>query len=147
MTRPFYETQENRDNEERARVLMEKAWGLKVTKCPISYGFDFAVFDLKGTLLGCIEYKRRNIDFVEGKTKVILSVLKLMAMRRFVEIKIGLKAKFLIQCNNGFYIAEIKDQADVTFGWGGRFATQRDSADLEPVVTFNASCFQKLDLG
>lgn len=147
MARPFYETEQDRINEENARIRMAVAFNLHIKKVPISYGFDFAVFDLKGALLGCIEYKRRNLTFVEGKTKISLSVLKYMAMKRFIKIQIGLKAKLIIECNNGFYSADILDQGNYFFSWGGRVKTQRDAADMEPMVFFDPSCFKKLELG
>ena len=142
MTRAHYETEADLRHEESAKSRIERAWGVRLEKLPLSYSADWAVCYKDGTVVGWIEYKRRNMDWGKYET-VVLGARKIADMLRLAEF--GQSAVFVVETNDGaLRWIEINRKNTGDLRWGGRTTKQRDWQDREPVVHFPIKEFRTI---
>ena len=141
MNRPRYETALDLSNEENAANVIEKAWGVSVSKIPDSYGADWMIS--RGKLqVGWGEYKRRKMSWGQYAT-IVLSVRKIADLIRLADV--GGKALFFVEANDGLRYADVYANDQFQIEIGGRTCKTRDSADIEPVVHLKTSRFKKVE--
>lgn len=126
-----YETQNDRNNEEWFRQIVESSWMCKLRKLPVSYRVDYMA-SVGDDPVAWIEFKARGAWY----STMIMSLSKFMAGQDIAQ-RTG--CKFLIAYSVGGEIryGEFTD-AQIGEGllqvrWGGR-DDRADSQDQEPVV-------------
>ena len=135
MTRPMYESQRDRDNEQRVIDLMKERRGLVLRKMPISYRLDFMIMK-DHEVLGFAELKSRNVPSTAYDT-LLISLGKVAAANllwRTSELPCYLIALFTDRCG------VIDFRAPHELGLGGR-VDRGDPADVEPVAHYPMSRF------
>ena len=147
MPRKRYETNADLNNERAVADIIERQWNCKCMKLSYKDKLDFAVVR-EGSIKAWIEVKCRNIkkqlegDFGYPYERYMISMSKINAGIRLA--KETDKPFFLVvKFDNGiFYYKPKKEELDLE--WGGRWKTQRDAEDMEPVYKFKSSLFKEI---
>ncbi len=138
MTRPRYETAEDRAAEQAVANVIATEFGYAMYKLPLAYEVDYAAMDVKGRLHGFVEVKVRSKRY----DTLILSMHKVSALHNSART-FNVKAAVAVQWPDGppeiMVLTEYRlTQAEVY--WGGR-KDRGDDQDEEPVVHFPAKWF------
>ena len=131
MSRPFYETQTDRDNELQAVrfLLKDKKIPYEIYKLPTRYEIDFALFS-EGKIAYLVEVKCATYSFYKHPN-FIISVAKFV---RGMQLAEAMNVPFLVVSRWTDYTGHyrIKSLADLKIKWGGR-TDRGDSQDVEPL--------------
>lgn len=143
MTRPKYETQSDRDNENRAVPLIEQSFHGTARKLPDNHFADFVVTDAASRVLAYVEFKCRSFQWGDYPT-VMLSVSKFAKLIATQDIRI--RSFFVVQDSVGEVKAINLHRADIDYRveYGGRTAKTRDRRDVEPVVHIKSDQFRTI---
>ncbi len=143
MTRPKYETQSDRDNENRAVPLIEQSFHGTARKLPDNHFADFVVTDATSRVLAYVEFKCRSSQWGDYPT-VMLSVSKFAKLMATQDIRI--RSFFVVQDSVGEVKAINLHRADIDYRveYGGRTTKTRDRRDVEPVVHIKSEQFRTI---
>jgi hypothetical protein len=138
IARPWYETQANRDDEERIAEAVRVAWKLddKHKLDPKKYGLDWQM-DRGGSLTHryaavWVETKRRYVDPASIRP-LILSLHKVMSAR-WLHQESGLPCYLVVEFNGGVLrYADLLPRRPRRIAWDGR-TDRGDPGDMEPCV-------------
>jgi hypothetical protein len=131
----MYESQGDWDKEKKAISVLEKSYGAKAKKLPISYGLDYALVGDHDKILGFFEIKSRSNSSKMYDT-LYISAHKRMAAQKLTE-STGRPCYILAGYTDGIYLVNFKDEP-VMATISGR-TDRGDSADIEPCVHFSQS--------
>jgi hypothetical protein len=132
MSRPLYENQEDRNNEEAVVTEVCHVWKCSHQKLPISYKLDYALMrDQKVNAL--CEIKCRNVpsDFYET---IMISSLKVIAARRLSEA-MNVPCLFVIRYQDDIRFINFNEEPD-SVEIGGR-KDRNDAQDTEIVFHYD----------
>ena len=141
MTRPTYETAEDRNNERRLAAKIERHYGCILQKMPMKLSLDFmAIRD--GKAVAFIEARQRKIAMNTYPT-YMLSLYKAMQARALT-MTTGLPCFLAVQWTDKAGIAKLPpSHEDMHVEMGG--TTRRDDPqDIEPMVHFDIAKFKEL---
>ena len=141
MTRPIYETAEDRNNERRLAAKIERHYGCILSKMPMKLSLDFmAIRD--GKAVAFIEARQRKIAMNTYPT-YMLSLYKAMQARALT-MTTGLPCFLAVQWTDKAGIAKLPpSHEDMHVEMGG--TTRRDDPqDIEPMVHFDIANFKEL---
>lgn len=144
MSRPRYESEDDRNNEREAFARIEESMQCKIDKVPPMYVVDFlASRDGYGVSWG--EYKKRKWTWGDYPT-VVLSLKKILAANDLYQAT-GLRTFLYIEDASGdIRYADIvrtpgSGGPPITPTMGGRTLNTRDQGDIEPVAHFPIKTF------
>lgn len=141
MSRPKYETEENLNNEEDVKQIIEYVWTCECKKLPTKDVLDFAMCR-NGRVEGWLEIKCRKISF-KNSHDYMISLYKIKEARELVR-ETNLPFFLVVKFTDGLYY--YKDEGEThRLNWGGRFKTARDSQDQEPCYYININLFTKIE--
>jgi len=132
MSRPTYETAENRGKEAEFADRLSKVSGKQFRKLPKAYRADYGVLDAAGYLTAFAELKCRTNDARRYGT-YILSLHKWLSLLSLATAAPGLKSLLCVRFTDCDMVYRVQDGDDVAIKWGGR-ADRGDWQDQEPVV-------------
>ena len=140
MYRPYNETQEDLDNENRVAQILSQKWKTEVLKLsPALYTVDWS-FSRNGVVTAFGEYKKRSKKYNE----VMLSAAKLMKMQQLHDFT-GLPVLLIIEWPDGIWYWDMS--ADK---WEGNFVVSGNprgqNGDIEPTVMIPMSKFRNVNL-
>lgn len=150
MTRPQYESQDDRKEESKiARVIAASA-NCYAVKLPISYRLDYAFHDSTNDaqIRFWAEVKRRHNNHDAYPTYMV-SLAKWMAAAEMNRIT-GKRVLFGIKYDDGVYLLKVTEKSlldmrpFLTYAMGGR-TDRGDAADIEPVVHIPMTYFEYLE--
>lgn len=143
MTRPFYETAEDRANERKLARLIEREYNCFLRKMPIKLSLDFMA-ERNGRAVAFIEARQRKTPMHKYPT-YMLSLYKAMQARSLT-MTTGLPCFLAVQWSDKAGIAELPpSHNDMHVEMGG--TTRRDDPqDIEPMVHFSIANFKELKL-
>jgi len=141
--RPKYETQADRDNENRAIPMIESVFHGVARKLPDNHFADFCIVDANVRVSAFVEFKKRSFRWGDYPT-VMLSVSKFHKLISTREVKV--RSFFVVEDSQGELKAVNLHRADLDYRveYGGRTAKTRDSRDIEPVVHISADQFRTI---
>ena len=141
--RPKYETQADRDNENRAIPMIESALHGVARKLPDNHFADFCVVDANIRVAGFVEFKRRSFRWGDYPT-VMLSASKFQKLISTKEVRI--RSFFVVEDAAGEVKAVDLHRADLDYRveYGGRTSKTRDRHDIEPVVHISIEQFRTI---
>ena len=137
MSRPMYETQTDRDNEERLSALLQAEFNCQMTKMPIKYSLDYMA-TRGGVAVAFIEMKSRKNDMWAYPTYMV-SLHKAMRSKE-LERRTGLPCFLAVQWRDAVGICKLPPD-DFTIRMGGS-ARRNDAQDMEPMAYFGISEFR-----
>jgi len=147
--RPQYESQQDRNEEQRIAKKIAAAAGLFAVKLPASYRLDFAFHESSTSeqirLWAEVKRRHNNHDAYQTYMVALGKWLAAVEMNRVT----GLKVLFGIQYDDGIFVLTLTEKAlldmrpFITFAMGGR-RDRGDSADIEPVVHVPLHYFKPL---
>jgi hypothetical protein len=140
MWRPYNETQEDLDNENRVAQILSQKWKAEVLKLSsMLYTVDWA-FSRNGVVTAFGEYKKRSKKFDE----IMLSAAKLMKMQQLHDFT-KLPVLLIIEWPDGVWYWDISANR-----WKGDFIVAGNSrgqdGDTEPMVMIPISKFRNINL-
>lgn len=138
MSRPLYESQADLQNEVQVAEHLNKVWGCKFHKLPMSYSVDWMI--IRDKPVAFAELKCRKND----STKYLTLMLSLNKWVKGSQFANELDIPFLIICrwNDGLFYHTV-GESEVTYGIGGR-TDRGDSQDTEPVVYIPVTSFKRI---
>lgn len=133
MSRPIYETAEDRDREQKIIEAVCKAFHpCSSHRLPRKYALDyFLQFGVDGSAMAWCEVKRRYNKREDYPTYMI-SLRKVLEGVGHSEAT-GHAFLIIVQWDDGIFVANIEDIKGLRVEMGGR-ADRFDSEDIEPVV-------------
>lgn len=138
MSRPMYESQADRQNEDRIASRLCAGVGIEFHKLPIRYEVDY-MLRRRGTLYGWLEVKHR--PGVERYQTIMLSAQKVLALLNLSRA-FGGRALFAVGAGDAVLIADLaRVESDIR--WGGR-NDRGDDQDMEPVCHFPLASFIRM---
>ncbi len=138
--RPIYETDDTRSIELHMAAVISRFWHCDVVKLPKSYRLDYAAMRER-RIVAWLELKRRYHNFGNFDC-VFLSLQKVLSAVELHDHS-GLPCLFVIQCNNGFFYADMVAPRSIEFR--GR-VDRNDWQDQEPVAMVPVAEFRKMKL-
>lgn len=137
MTRPYYETEQDLQNERSIAKIIEEVHNCKLIKMPIKLSLDFmAVRD--GKAVAFIEARQRKNKMDKYPTYMI-SLYKVM-MAKQLEATTGLPSLLAVQFSDKFAMIKLPPE-NIETRIGG-LTSRGDPQDIEPVVHFNINQFK-----
>lgn len=147
MTRPFYETQQNRNDEFAVAKSLATLWGYTAFKLKPACEVDYA-FLLFDDIKAVVEIKCRNYSYDELKRLggYMLSCHKMSALRRWhTDFPIGVA--IAIKLTDGIYVMTIPSghgfERFPKIKMAGR-TDRRDAQDIEPCVLIPMEKFRNI---
>ena len=142
MSRPLYETEQDRENERRLAEMIEAKYNYKFVKMPIKLSLDYMMLGLDGMARAFMEMRQRKTPMRKYPTYMI-SLYKVMMARQLTQTT-GLPCYLAVQWSDKAGICKLPpDITPLRISQGG--SMQRgDSQDIEPVVYFDMSDFKEL---
>lgn len=134
--RPIYETEQDLENEDKVRHVIEDVWSCRVQKLPIRYVVDWAVFR-EGSLKAYAEFKQRSHRLGDYPS-LILSHQKWVTGKNLAS-EANVPFIVVVRFSNCLAYCETKNAASIS--WSGR-EDRNDPQDLEPVVHIPQSAFK-----
>lgn len=144
MARPKYETDADRENEQKIVETVCRVWQCKAEKLPISYNFDYAL-SKDGKIKAFLEIKHRKTRSNEYPT-YMLSMNKYIAGKRY-EKHTDITPILVVRFVDGLYYCKLVDHQEMTgarFALRGRTVNSRDEQDAEPCLMIPMEHFKKL---
>jgi hypothetical protein len=137
VTRPYYETKQDLQNERNIAKIIEDVHNCKLIKMPIKLSLDFmAVRD--GKAVAFIEARHRKNKMDKYPTYMI-SLYKVM-MAKQLEATTGLPSLLAVQFSDKFAMIKLPPK-NIETRIGG-LTSRGDPQDIEPVVHFNINQFK-----
>lgn len=137
MSRPRYETEQDRRNEEEAVKRFTK---FSVKKVPISYPFDFVLLDQSEKICAAVEVKKRNYELAR-LPDVFVSARKICGLKLYSRTY-NIPSVFLVDMLDGLFYTYIDGEYELTMS--GR-TDRNDWQDIEPVARIPSSDFFTAD--
>lgn len=131
MARPLYESEKDRENEERVAKFLSAKFNCTYFKLPIAYKADYA-FLRDDKVVGLVEVRCRNVKF-ETYDTIMLSVHKRMDCLALAQ-SLDVPVIFAVQYEDGLYSIDLEKQPDFA-SIGGRNQV-RDWQDIEIVFHY-----------
>ena len=139
MSRPIYETKQDREKENELAKRVSELWGVKAKANPRQYPIDYTFLNADGGIEGFAEIKIRTHKCGTFPTYII-SAMKLTSAKMLSEAT-GLDVILIVQWSCGSIgFMDMATPPD-SIGWGGR-KDRNDSQDQEPVVHWKLDHFQ-----
>ena len=140
MSRPIYETEEDREREKKLAERVSELWGLNTKPNPKQYPIDYTFLNKgDGSIEGFAEIKVRTHKCGTFPTYII-SAMKVASAKMLSEAT-GLDVILIVQWSCGSIgFMDMATPSD-SIGWGGR-NDRNDSQDQEPVVHWKLDHFQ-----
>ena len=140
MSRPIYETSEDREREKKLAERVSELWGLDTKPNPKQYPIDYTFLNREdGSIEGFAEIKVRTHKCGTFPTYII-SAMKVTSAKMLSEAT-GLDVILIVQWSCGSIgFMDMATTSD-SIGWGGR-NDRNDSQDQEPVVHWKLDHFQ-----
>ena len=139
MSRPIYETKQDREKENELAQRVSELWGVKAKANPRQYPIDYTFLNADGGIEGFAEIKIRTHKCGTFSTYII-SAMKLTNARMLSKAT-GLDVILIVKWSCGSIgFIDMATEAD-RIGWGGR-SDRNDSQDQEPVVHWDLEHFQ-----
>jgi hypothetical protein len=134
--RPEYEREEHRASETEARLLIEKAHGVRLHKSPRYYHIDYFVTPLKtDSVIGWVEIRGKQFARHSFPT-FYTSIEKFISVGRMAHTTA--KPAYIVakwSDESGVYKVNWQDARRFNIRLGGRTANSRgDAQDIEPVI-------------
>lgn len=145
MTRPIYETTEDRAHESRGAQRLGIYWGAVPKQLPPLYPCDIAMVDPTDdvTIVGWVEYKQRNC-MPDTYPDIMLSLHKVLKLRELGQ-QTAKPIYFSVGFNDGsVYYVNVKYIPVTNPRLGGRTQNTRDHGDIEPVIHIPMNLFKKV---
>jgi hypothetical protein len=142
MSRPLYETEQDRENERRLAEMIGAKYNYKFVKMPIKLSLDYMLIGLDGMARAFMEMRQRKTPMHKYPTYMI-SLYKVMMASQLTQTT-GLPCYLAVQWSDKAGICKLPPHtAPLRIAKGG--SMQRgDPQDIEPVVYFDMSCFKEL---
>lgn len=139
MTRPYYETQDDLNNEKQIAKVIENVFKCELYKMPIKLSLDFMAMR-NGKAVAFIEARQRKNEMTRYDTYMI-SMYKLMMARNLTQAT-KLPCYLAVQFTDKFAMTKFPPE-DFYVSVGG-LTSRRDPQDIEPVAHFNIENFKVL---
>lgn len=141
MSRPLYETEQDRENERRLAEMIGAKYNYKFVKMPIKLSLDYMLTQ-DGIAKAFMEMRQRKTPMHKYPTYMI-SLYKVMMASQLTQTT-GLPCSLAVQWSDKAGICKLPpDITPLRISQGG--SMQRgDPQDIEPVVYFDMSCFKEL---
>lgn len=138
---PLYETAQDRENEERVRVVLTRAWGCHMMKLPPSYILDYGVYR-DGELAALCEIKCRTFA-VDRYPDLWVTGHKILAAHQWIAK--GIPTIFAFGMTDGIYFFPYREdtQQQIKVGFGGR-TDRNDRNDCGPMARFPISTLTRV---
>ena len=141
MSRKFYETKENLDNERRVADILESKWNCKLKKVSYKLMVDFAIC-VDELIKGWVEIKCRKISY-HYKPLYMISMHKINFARQQAR-ETNTPFVLVVEFTNGIYYWVDKGEK-LILKWGGiNKKYVRDEQDREPCYYIDLELFKKL---
>jgi len=132
MSRPLYENNEDRGNEEAVITEVCNIWHCEYQKLPLAYKLDYALMrDQK--IVALSEIKCRNVP-TDAYETIMISSLKAVAARRLSE-EMKVPAMFIIRYQDDIRFINFSEEPD-SVEVGGR-KDRNDPQDIEIVFHYD----------
>ena len=135
MSRPLYESPDNREAEEAIAHAIKLTWKCMVKKLPIRYEIDFAL--VREEVVALAEIKRRYHRFGEYETYMI-SLGKVAKAN-----SLTLPCFVVVGWNDCIKWASLTNETPSKIEWGGR-TDRKDWQDEEPCAHYPIEIFKPL---
>jgi len=139
MTRPYYETQDDLNNEKQIAKVIENVFKCELYKMPIKLSLDFMAMR-DGKAVAFIEARQRKNEMTRYDTYMI-SMYKLMMARNLSQAT-KLPCFLAVQFTDKFAMTKFPPE-DFHVSVGG-LTSRGDPQDIEPVAHFNIENFKVL---
>lgn len=141
MSRPLYETEQDRENERRLAEMIGAKYNYKFVKMPIKLSLDYMLTQ-DGVAKAFMEMRQRRTPMHKYPTYMI-SLYKVIMASQLTQTT-GLPCYLAVQWSDKAGICKLPPHiAPLSVAQGG--SMQRgDPQDIEPVVYFDMSCFKEL---
>jgi hypothetical protein len=140
MSRPLYETQQDRDNEQAMARIISARYGCTMHKMPMKYTLDYAA-QKDGRVIGFVEMRRRRIPMHKYSTYMI-ALHKVIKAKELSSVT-GLPCLLAIQWTDRLGIVDIsKCEFEIEINGSMR---RNDPQDIEPMALINIAEFQEID--
>lgn len=136
--RPLYESEQDRENEDRVAKTLSNKFECTYFKLPIAYKADYA-FLREEKVVGLVEVRCRNVTFAKYET-IMLSVHKRMDCLALADA-LKVPALFAVQYQDGLYTINLEEEPD--FARVGGRSQLRDWQDVEIVFHYNTGRLTK----
>jgi len=143
MTRPFYETAEDRKNERKLAHLIEVNYKCILRKMPIKLSLDFMEMR-DGRAVAFVEARQRKTAMHRYPT-YMLSLYKAMQARSLT-MTTGLPCFLAVQWSDKAGIAQLPPAHENMHVEMGGTTRRDDPQDIEPMVHFDIANFKELKL-
>ena len=144
MSRPLYETEQDRESERRLAEMIGAKYNYKFVKMPTKLSLDYMLTQ-DGIAKAFMEMRQRRTPMHKYPTYMI-SLYKVMMASQLTQTT-GLPCYLAVQWSDKAGICKLPPHiAPLSVAQGG--SMQRgDPQDVEPVVYFDMSCFKELANG
>jgi hypothetical protein len=141
--RTLYETQQDRDREERVKEHLQAVWKSTLHKLPIRYEVEWLAFRKDGRAVAAIEFKWRSNPSGRFET-YLLALGKWMALDR-LRVACGLRSILVVEFSDAlmFHVLGEVDSDEIRIEWGGR-TDRSDPNDMEPCVMIPMEKFRAI---
>lgn len=139
MTRPMYETAQDRQNEQELAQLIEQSFRCTLTKLPLKYTLDFtAVRD--GRVVAFLEMRQRKTRMRQYPTYMI-ALHKIMKAKELTQVT-GMPCFLVVRWTDGVALVNLSECAyDLEVGGSTR---RNDWQDIEPVALIDMDQFKEI---
>ena len=137
MSRPIYETAENRQSESSAARIIEEKLGLTVVQNKRLYPADYS-FIKNGVVKGIGEIKVRKNPRFKYST-FFISADKITKCKAFSQ-EFGIPFFLFVWWSDGLYTINLTDKKPLHLAIGGRY-DRGDSQDVEPMAHYDPADF------
>ena len=141
MTRPLYETEQDRINESAIRGKIEAHYGCILSKMPMKLSLDFMAMR-NGKAVAFLEMRQRKIAMNTYPT-YMLSLYK-ATQARLLTMTTGLPCFIAVQWTDKLGIAKLPPAFDDMHIEIGGTTRRDDPQDIEPMVHFDIAKFKEL---
>lgn len=143
MTRPTYETAQDRRNQSDVAARLERLSSLRLSSLPHKSQVDYMGVDPQGNARAFFEIKRRKVALSRYPT-LMLSLHKVAAIVELERVT-GLPANLVVQWDDALGILRpSKVSKPLSVSSGGRW-DRGDAQDVEPVVHFDTGLFTMME--
>jgi hypothetical protein len=129
LSRPIYETEQDREHEQIIAEWVEKRWCVEAQKMPMRYEFDYML--MRSSMVAIMEIKRR----LKKYDTLIISMQKVVTMQLYSE-QFGVPAVLTVSWPEEepqYTLLNAARTAGYRIEWGGR-DDRGDDQDKEPVI-------------
>ena len=139
MSRPIYETQQDRDNEQALAELIERSFSCTMHKMPMKYTLDFAAVR-GGKVVAFLEMRQRRIPMRQYDTYMI-ALHKIMKAKEFTHVT-GLPCFLVIRWTDAVGMVNMGTcEYDIEVGGSTR---RNDWQDIEPMALIPMTQFVEI---